>query len=183
MSHPWFIQRSVTCKLLKPKLTSVSIQSSKGDPLLCWAGAVGDLHLQFIPRRLLQVVQDVALGQRCALGCGPGAWVHCSVLQYKGGDWTASVIPASQVEPGPRGVDAGEEFMFFGKLRFWREYRKKVTTFASKYQLTLKNKVSISDWNQSSLSIILDIGHHYLADIYVCPIHPHSHVWVHQARH
>ena len=106
---------------VQSKLTSVSIEGSKGDPLFCWAGAVGDLHLQFIPGCLLQVVQDVALGQRRALGCGPGGWLHCSVLQDEGGDWTAAVVPANQVEPGPCRVDAGEEFMFFGKLGFWGE--------------------------------------------------------------
>lgn len=105
----------------RPKLTSVSIESSKGDPLFCWSGAVGDLHLQFVPGRLLQVVQDVALGQRCALGRGPSARLHRTVLQYEGGDWTAAVVPANQVEPDPGGVNAGEEFVFFGKLGLWEE--------------------------------------------------------------
>lgn len=113
----WWVQ--LWGKLFKSKLTSVSIERSEGDPLFCWAGTVGDLHLQLIPGRLLQVVQDVALGQRCTLGCGPGGRVHRSVLQYEGGDWTAAVVPADQVEPGPGGVDAGEEFMFFGKLGLW----------------------------------------------------------------
>ena len=111
------------------KLTSVSIESSKGVPLLWWAGAVCDLHLQLVPGRLLQVVQDVALGQWCALGRGPGGRVHRSVLQYEGGDRAAAVVPADQVEPGPGGVDAGEEFVFFGKLGFWgRGQREKLET-------------------------------------------------------
>lgn len=101
------------------KLTSVSVERGEGDPLFCRAGAVGDLHLQLVPGGFLQVVQDVALGQRGALGRGPGGRVHRPVLQDEGGDGAAAVVPADQVEPGPGGVDAGEEFVFFGKLGFW----------------------------------------------------------------
>lgn len=98
------------------KLTSVRIERGELGLLLCRAGAVGDLHLQLVPGGLLQVVQDVALGQRRALGGGPGGGVHHSVLQDEGGDRAAAVVPADQVEPRPGGVDAGEEFVFFGKL-------------------------------------------------------------------
>lgn len=66
----------------------------------------------------MQVIQDVALGQRRALGSDPGGRVYCAVLQDEGGDRTAAVVPADQVQPGPGGVDAGEEFMLFGKLWF-----------------------------------------------------------------
>lgn len=101
------------------KLTSIWIKGSKHGLLLCWAGAVGNLHLQLIPGGLLQVIQDVALGERGALGRGPGGGVYGSVLQHEGCDWTAAVVPSSQVEPGPGRVDAGEEVVLFGELWFW----------------------------------------------------------------
>lgn len=116
-----FIRLCLTSVAFYFQLTSVSIERGKGDSLLCWAGAVCDLHLQFVPGRLLQVIQDIALGKWCALGCGPGGWLHRPVFQYEGGDWTTTIVPAGQVEPGPGRVDAGEEFMFFGKLGFWEE--------------------------------------------------------------
>lgn len=102
-------------------LTSISTQSGEGNPFFRWAGTVGDLHLQLVPRRLLQVVQDVALGEWRALSCGPGGRVHSSVFQNEGGDRTATIVPTGQVEPGSGGVDAGKEFMFFGKLGLWWE--------------------------------------------------------------
>ena len=77
------------------------------------------LHLQLVPGGLLQVVQDVALGERGALRRGPRGRVHRAVLQDEGRDWAAAVVPANQVEPDPGGVDAGEELVFFGKLGFW----------------------------------------------------------------
>ena len=102
-------------------LTSIGVQRGEGDLLVCRAGAVGALHLQLVPRGLLQVVRDVALGQRGALGRGPHRRVHGAVLQREGGDWTAAVVPAYQVEAHAGGVDACEELVFFGKLRFWEE--------------------------------------------------------------
>lgn len=97
-------------------LTSVGVERRKLGPLLGRAGAVGDLHLQLVPGGLLQVVQDVALGERGALGRGPGAGVHRPVLQDEGGDGAAAVVPAHQVELGPGGVDGGEELVLLGKL-------------------------------------------------------------------
>lgn len=102
---------------IQTKLTSVSVERGKLCLLLGRAGAVGDLHLQLVPGGLLQVVQDVALGERGALRRGPGAGVHRPVLQDEGGDGAAAVVPAHQVELGPRGVDAGEELVLLGKLR------------------------------------------------------------------
>lgn len=101
---------------IKTKLTSVRVERGELGFLLGRAGAVGDLHLQLVPGALLQVVQDVALGERGALGGGPGAGVHRPVLQDEGGDGAAAVVPAHQVELGPGGVDAGEELVILGKL-------------------------------------------------------------------
>lgn len=101
---------------IKAKLTSVCVERGELGFLLGRAGAVGDLHLQLVPGGLLQVVQDVALGERGALGGGPGAGVHRPVLQDEGGDGAAAVVPAHQVELGPGGVDAGEELVILGKL-------------------------------------------------------------------
>lgn len=100
----------------KSKLTPVCVERGELGFLLGRAGAVGDLHLQLVPGGLLQVVQDVALGERGALGGGPGAGVHRPVLQDEGGDGAAAVVPAHQVELGPGGVDAGEELVILGKL-------------------------------------------------------------------
>lgn len=111
-------ERSAGDAAAAPQLTSVRVERSKHGLLLGRAGAVGDLHLQLVPGGLLQVVQDVALSEGGALGAGPSAGVHRPVLQDEGGDWTAAVVPAGQVEPGSAGVDAGEQLVLFGKLRF-----------------------------------------------------------------
>lgn len=69
----------------------------------------------------MQVVQDVALCEGSALRRGPSRGVYRSILQGEGSDGAAAVVPAVQVELDPGGVDAGEEFLLFGVLRFCRE--------------------------------------------------------------
>lgn len=69
----------------------------------------------------MQVVQDVALCEGGALRRGPGGGVYGPILQGEGSDGAAAVVPAVQVELDPGGVDAGEEFLLFGVLRFCRE--------------------------------------------------------------
>ena len=112
-------QRSRRCRL-----TSIIAERGKLDPLLRIAGAVVNLHLQFVPGGLLQLVQDVAFGEGGALGGSPGQRVHGSILQGEGCDGTAAVVPAAEVELDPGGVDAGEELLLFGELRFCRRRQK-----------------------------------------------------------
>jgi len=76
------------------ELTAVIAERCKLESLLSVAGAVVDLHLQLIPGGLLQVIQDVALGKRCALRCGPSGRFYRPILQSEGGDWASTIIPA-----------------------------------------------------------------------------------------
>lgn len=101
-------------------LTAIGAERCKLQPLLSRAGTVVHLHLQLVPGGLLQLLQDVALGEGGALGRGPGQRVYGPILQGEGRDGTAAVVPAAQVEPDPRHVDAGEELLFLGVLRFCR---------------------------------------------------------------
>lgn len=77
-----------------------------------------DLHLQLIPGGLLQIIQDVALGEGSALGHHPCQRVYGPILQRERRNGTAAVIPTTQVELDPGDIDAGEELLFFGVLRF-----------------------------------------------------------------
>ena len=98
-------------------LTSVWVGRGEVDALLRRAGAVGHLHLQLVPGGLLQVVQDVGLGERAALRPRPGGALHRPVLHDEGRDGAAAVVPAVQVELHSRGVDAGEQLVLLHKLR------------------------------------------------------------------
>lgn len=100
------------------ELTAVVVQRGEVGLLLGAAGTVTHAHLQLIPRGFLQVVQNVGLGEGGPLSRGPDCGPEGSVLQSEGGDGTASVIPADQIQPHPGGVDAGEELLLLGKLGF-----------------------------------------------------------------
>lgn len=89
---------------------------------LCTASTVAHSHLQLVPGGLLEVVEDVGLGQGCPLGRGPDGGAEGPVLQGEGGDGAAAVVPADQVQPHPRGVDAGKELLLLGKLWLWRQW-------------------------------------------------------------
>lgn len=93
------------------QLTAIVVERGEVGLLLCTARAVAHPHLQLIPRGLLQVVQDVGLGERGSLGCGPDRGPEGSVLECEGGDGAAAVIPADEVEPHTRGIDASEELL------------------------------------------------------------------------
>lgn len=108
------------CPLIVCQLTAVIAECCKLDSLLSVAGAVVDFHLQLVPGGLLQVVQDVALGEGGALRRGPSGRVDRPILQGERGDRASTIIPAVQVELDPSGVDASEELLFFGVLRFCR---------------------------------------------------------------
>lgn len=77
--------------------TAVIAEGCKLDSLLCVAGAVVDLHLQLVPGGLLQVVQDVALGEGGALCCGPRGRIYGPILQGERSDGASAAIPAVQV--------------------------------------------------------------------------------------
>lgn len=67
-------QRKEQATLLFPPvvlLTAIIAERRELDSLLSVAGAVVDLHLQLVPGGLLQVIQDVALGEGGALCRGP----------------------------------------------------------------------------------------------------------------
>lgn len=98
------------------QLTAVVGERGEGGLLLGTAGAVAHPHLQLVPRGLLQVVQDVRLGERGPLRCGPHRGPEGPVLECEGGDGTAAVVPADEVQPHARGVDAGEEVLLLGEL-------------------------------------------------------------------
>lgn len=105
--------------LLPPcELTAIIAECSKLDSLLGIAGAVVDFHLQLVPGGLLQVVEDVALGEGGALCRGPSGRVYRPILQGERGDRASAVIPAVQVELDSSGIDASEELLFFRVLRF-----------------------------------------------------------------
>lgn len=106
-------------------LTAVVAERCKLQFLLGIAGAVVDFHLQLVPGGLLQVVQDVALGEGGALRCGPCRRRHWPILQCERCDGASAVIPAIQVELDPSGIDAREEFLFFGVLRFYARTKAK----------------------------------------------------------
>lgn len=108
-------------------LTAIIAERCELDSLLSVAGAVVDLHLQLVPGGLLQVIQDVALGEGGALCRGPCGWLYRPILQGEGGDRAATVIPAVQIEFDPGGVDAGEELLFFRVLRFCRARGRNVS--------------------------------------------------------
>lgn len=86
--------------------------------LLRAAGTVAHPHLQLVPRGLLQVIQDVGLGERGPLRRGPDCGPEGSVLQCEGGDGAAPIVPANQIQPHPGSVDAGEELLLLGELGF-----------------------------------------------------------------
>lgn len=62
------------------ELTAIVAESCKLDSFLSVAGAVVDFHLQLVPGGLLQVIQDVALGEGGALCRGPGGGVYRPIL-------------------------------------------------------------------------------------------------------
>lgn len=97
-------------------LTSIGVGRGEVDALLGRARTVGHLHLQLVPRRLLQVVQDIGLRERAALGPRPRVAVHWPVLHDEGGDGAAAVVPAIQVELNPCGVDTGKQLVLLHKL-------------------------------------------------------------------
>lgn len=86
--------------------------------LLRAASTVAHPHLQLVPRGLLQVVQDVGLGERGPLSRGPDCGPEGSVLQSEGGDGAAPIVPADQIQPHPGSVDAGKELLLLGELGF-----------------------------------------------------------------
>lgn len=99
-------------------LTAIVVQRGEVGLLLGAAGAVAHPHLQLVPRGLLQVIQDVGLGEGGPLSRGPDCGPEGSVLQSEGGDGAAPVVPANQIQPHPGGVDAGKEFLLLGELGF-----------------------------------------------------------------
>lgn len=101
---------------LKETLTAIVIERGEFGLFLCTASTVAHSHLQLVPGGLLEVIEDVGLGQGCPLGCCPDRGPKGSVLQGEGGDGAAAVVPADQVQPHPRGVDAGKELLLLGKL-------------------------------------------------------------------
>lgn len=101
---------------LKEILTAIIIERGKLGLFLCTASTVAHPHLQLVPGGLLEVIEDVGLGQGCPLGRGPDRGPKGPVLQGEGGDGAATVVPADQVQPHPRGVDAGKELLLLGKL-------------------------------------------------------------------
>ena len=70
---------------------------------------------------ILQVVQDVGLGEGGSLGCGPDCGPEGSVLECEGGDGAATVIPADEVEPHTCGIDASEELLLLRELGLCRK--------------------------------------------------------------
>lgn len=64
----------------------------------------------------MKVVQNVRLGERGPLSRGPDRGPKGSVLKCEGGDGTAAIIPANEVQPHACGVDAGEELLLLGEL-------------------------------------------------------------------
>lgn len=101
---------------LKETLTAIVIECGEFGLFLCTASTVAHSHLQLVPGGLLEVIEDVGLGQGCPLGCCPDRGPKGSVLQGEGSDGAAAVVPADQVQPHPRGVDAGKELLLLGKL-------------------------------------------------------------------
>lgn len=93
------------------QLTAVVVQRGEVGLLLRAASAVAHPHLQLIPGGFLQVIQDVGLGERGPLSCGPNRGPKGPVLQCEGGDGAAAVIPANEVQPHARGVDAGKQLL------------------------------------------------------------------------
>lgn len=98
------------------ELTAIVVERGEGGLLLRAARAVADAHLQLVPGGLLQIIQDVGLGQRGPVGSGPDRRPKGPVLEREGGDGAATVIPANQIEPHTRAVDAGEQLLLFGEL-------------------------------------------------------------------
>lgn len=98
------------------QLTAIVVERGEVGLLLRTAGTVAHPRLQLVPRGFLQLVQDVRLGERGPLSCGPDRGPEGSVLQCEGGDGTAAIIPADEVQPHARGVDAGEEFLLLREL-------------------------------------------------------------------
>lgn len=98
------------------QLTAVVVECGEVGLLLCAAGAVAHADLQLVPGGFLQVVQNVRLGERRPLSRGPHCGPKGPVLEREGGDGTAAVIPADEVQPHARGVDAGKEFLLLGEL-------------------------------------------------------------------
>lgn len=98
------------------QLTAVVVERGEVGLLLGTAGAVAHAHLQLVPRGFLQVIQDVGLGERGPLSRGPDRGPKGSVLEREGGDGAATVVPADEVQPHARGVDAGKELLLLGEL-------------------------------------------------------------------
>lgn len=98
------------------QLTAIIVERGEVGLLLCTAGTVAHPHLQLVPRGLLQVIQNIGLGERGPLSCGPDCGPKGSVLQCEGGDGTAAIIPTNEVQPHTRGVDTGEEFLLLREL-------------------------------------------------------------------
>lgn len=79
------------------QLTAIVVERGEVGLLLRTASTVAHPHLQLVPRGFLQVIQDIGLGERGPLSCGPDRGPKGSVLQCEGGDWTATVIPTDEV--------------------------------------------------------------------------------------
>lgn len=105
-------------------LTAVVVQGGEVGLLLRAARAAAHSHLQLVPRGFLQVVQNVGLGEGGPLSRGPDRGPKGSVLQSEGGDGTAPVIPANQIQPRPGGVDAGKELLLLGELGLCGRHRQ-----------------------------------------------------------
>lgn len=98
------------------QLTAVVVERGEIGLLLRAAGAVAHPHLELVPRGFLQVVQNVGLGKRGPLGCGPDRGPEGPVLEREGGDGAAAIVPADEVQPHAGGVDAGKEVLLLGEL-------------------------------------------------------------------
>lgn len=84
-----------TAKPQSLELTAIVVQRGEVGLFLCAASTVAHSHLQLIPCGFLKVVQNVGLGKRGPLSCGPDRGPKGSVLKSEGGDGTAAVIPAN----------------------------------------------------------------------------------------
>lgn len=125
-----------TCPETQPggpesQLTAVVVERGEVGLLLRAACAVAHPHLQLVPRGLLQVVQNVGLGERGPLSCGPDRGSKGSVLEREGGDGAAAVIPADEVQPHACGVDAGKKLLLLGELGFCGKRHNGVSSWDS----------------------------------------------------
>lgn len=118
----------------RPQLTAVVVERGEVGLLLRTAGAVAHPHLQLIPRGFLQVIQYVGLGEGGALSRGPCRSPEGPVLEREGGDGAATIIPADEVQPHARGVDAGKELLLLGELGLYGEWTSSMCKNRSRVQ-------------------------------------------------